>query len=422
MLNKRFLIIGFVLISSLRIQAMECEELQLQDSMPSKGFTYSPKSIYVDEENKTTYLHQVARLHKEDCQSALEKFLNLGCSLNDKNFYGQTPLHVAIIWGNISFIQNLFKFCYENSLNYNQLDLNTKDFNDNTGKTAFERCVDKWYLECNKNIDLDNFQKYADILVMFLHVYNTNIDPSYFPLHQLVSQSKIVFEKIKRVLDLISVEYLNLQDSYGETIAHKAARYGHDDLLKYLIESKANINIFNKVGRTPLHIAVLHNNFNIVDVLSKNRDCDVFLKDKINKTALDYAKAAIIFYTIVNEKELGYTDFHKWAKYAKPGNINALLNCKENLAKIQTTNGKLTPLHVAAINDKNFAAQAIIKNITENNQETNISSLILNLKDDYGNNPVFVAIACSSTKTSMQILSAVEDRYNKLLEDLEDCD
>ena len=77
---------------------------------------------------------------------------------------------MAIIWGNLNFIQNLFKFCCENSLSSNQLDLNTKDFNDNTGKSAFERCVDKWYLECNKNIDLDNFQKYADILVMLIQI------------------------------------------------------------------------------------------------------------------------------------------------------------------------------------------------------------------------------------------------------------
>lgn len=48
----------------------------------------------------------------------------------------------------------------------------------------------------------------------------------------------------------------NQTDRTGETALHLAARYARSDAAKRLLESSADANVQDNVGRTPLHAAV----------------------------------------------------------------------------------------------------------------------------------------------------------------------
>lgn len=55
---------------------------------------------------------------------------------------------------------------------------------------------------------------------------------------------------------LLKVHDPNARDSYGESPVHKAARGGHQNVVKYLRENwGANVRLKNSAGLTPLHLA-----------------------------------------------------------------------------------------------------------------------------------------------------------------------
>lgn len=50
---------------------------------------------------------------------------------------------------------------------------------------------------------------------------------------------------------------INAQDLYGNTALHLAASKGYKEVVRYLVEDdKIQLNVFNKEGLTPLHLAV----------------------------------------------------------------------------------------------------------------------------------------------------------------------
>jgi len=61
----------------------------------------------------------------------------------------------------------------------------------------------------------------------------------------------------------------NAQDNYGDTPLHDAAKFGHTDVAKIALKNpKTNRNIKNKEGKTPLDIAKLHGKKDLVTMLS----------------------------------------------------------------------------------------------------------------------------------------------------------
>lgn len=61
------------------------------------------------------------------------------------------------------------------------------------------------------------------------------------------------------VSELLKCQYRNLdaKNEDGQTAVHVASRLGQDDILKKLIESKADINCRDIAGYTPLHVSNL---------------------------------------------------------------------------------------------------------------------------------------------------------------------
>ncbi len=69
---------------------------------------------------------------------------------------------------------------------------------------------------------------------------------------------------------------------------HSAASKGNLDIIKYLVENNADIEIKNKTGQTPLIIASMNNQLDILDYLLE-RKADTETKDNDMMTALHWA-------------------------------------------------------------------------------------------------------------------------------------
>ncbi len=90
-------------------------------------------------------------------------------------------------------------------------------------------------------------------------------------------------EGFKALID--SLENVNIQDKYGWTPLHLAIRRGREEMVRYLIEEKnANINIQDKSGWTPLMEAIMDDFSNIVKYLVE-KGADLTIANKRGVTA-----------------------------------------------------------------------------------------------------------------------------------------
>ncbi len=69
----------------------------------------------------------------------------------------------------------------------------------------------------------------------------------------------------------------NQTDRTGETALHLAARYARSDAAKRLLESCADANVKDNMGRTPLHAAVAADAQGVFQVNYKNTDYIQFI-------------------------------------------------------------------------------------------------------------------------------------------------
>ncbi|CAM9652718.1 unnamed protein product [Ascophyllum nodosum] len=107
-------------------------------------------------------------------------------------------------------------------------------------------------------------------------------------LHHAVTD----MEERHRVLQalLAAKAQVNIRDAGGNSPLHIACRYGHVDIVKNLIKYNANTGSRNEELMTPLHIASLNLRIKIVSVLLKeNKGAMVDAEDARGCTALHYA-------------------------------------------------------------------------------------------------------------------------------------
>lgn len=83
---------------------------------------------------------------------------------------------------------------------------------------------------------------------------------------------------------------IDMRDSAGNTLLHRAAQHGNTEIIQYLLEAKANIHHANFQGKTPLHSAVEYKQEQAVQTLI-NAKANCAHKDRDDKTAFDTARA-----------------------------------------------------------------------------------------------------------------------------------
>ncbi len=80
---------------------------------------------------------------------------------------------------------------------------------------------------------------------------------------------------------------IHARDVYGAMPVHEAARNGHEESLKILIRYQANFNAVDMDGNTPLHLAADDHHLRTVKYLVKK--CEIDPKNKQGKTPLGMA-------------------------------------------------------------------------------------------------------------------------------------
>jgi len=76
--------------------------------------------------------------------------------------------------------------------------------------------------------------------------------------------------------------------SDGATALHKAAEYGNAEVVKILVDAKADVDVQERHGYTALHYAIMHGHTEIVKILVDAK-ADVDVQERHGDTALTYA-------------------------------------------------------------------------------------------------------------------------------------
>lgn len=183
----------------------------------------------------------------------------------------------------------------------------------NINKELFELIknhkYDEFKKQINKDIDLnlhdDNNNTLIHYAIIFnqediiklLLSYDCNIDYIdvdgktilYYPIKYGYNNIlKIIVDNSKHI---IGVPINDFKDINNNTPLHYTALYNNIDAFNILSNINPNINIVNNEGNTLLHIAVINNNINYINLLLKNKDIKVNL---LNDQGLSVLHIAII--------------------------------------------------------------------------------------------------------------------------------
>jgi ankyrin repeat protein len=129
----------------------------------------------------------------------------------------------------------------------------------------------------------ENFEDYNphDLMIMFpderLELFLEEIE------------KPISKQNLNLVRDLINLGTINTQDARGRTPLHWAASRGQVEIVRMLIDAKANLNLQSITGDTPLHWATLYGQEKIVKMLI-DAGADLNVQDEEGYTPLHYIK------------------------------------------------------------------------------------------------------------------------------------
>ena len=168
-----------------------------------------------------------------------------GADIHVRDIQGLTILHYAAILGNFEVVKYLIE---------------KKGFDPNVKSLNNETPLHRASVSCN--LEIIKYlveEKGVDV--------NVKNDKGSLPIHY-------------SVLGNVFNSYLSLLS--GEETSKSSCK----DVVEYLIEKGNDINAKNKLGLTPLHIAVLAKNMNMVEYLVK-KGAEVNVKDNMGRTPCD---------------------------------------------------------------------------------------------------------------------------------------
>uniref|UniRef100_A0A8C2KZS5 Neurogenic locus notch homolog protein 1 n=1 Tax=Cyprinus carpio TaxID=7962 RepID=A0A8C2KZS5_CYPCA len=166
----------------------------------------------------------------------------------------------------------------------------------------------------------------------------------------------------------------NQTDRTGETALHLAARYARSDAAKRLLESCADANVQDNMGRTPLHAAVAADAQGVFQILIRNRATDLDARMHDGTTPLILA-----------------------TRLAVEGMVEELINCHADPNAIDDS-GK-SALHWAAAVNNVDAAVVLLKNGANKDLQNN--------KEE---TPLFLAAREGSYETAKVLLDHLANR------------
>lgn len=251
-------------------------------------------TAYID---KITSIEYMEKKSQDKADKRIKSMRKQKVDFNKTNEKGETLLHQYIpyfndykgaTWGHYDYMKNL-EFV-KALIKSPEVDINKQDNNGNTplhialkGKEI--RIVSA--LLDNPGIDLNRVNKNGEsIYSVFMQNLRKIADLDYG--HNLVFSHDQI-DNISKFLSSPSLN-VNMRDKNGNTPLHLATDSHNIDLISTLLKKhKADINLKNNDGDTPLHLAIKNDNTAVVNALLKAPDIDVNIINNDGKDAFDLA-------------------------------------------------------------------------------------------------------------------------------------
>ena len=94
---------------------------------------------------------------------------------------------------------------------------------------------------------------------------------------------------------------VNQVDEYGQTLLHKAAMEGDVDCIRVLFKHGAEVNIKNRDGWPPVHLALTHGNLSSMVYLI---ECGAKMEEYTQMRIVEYRKVEKLSRTVYKEEEI----------------------------------------------------------------------------------------------------------------------
>lgn len=249
----------------------------------------------------------------------IEMLLNFGSDINSSLKNGKTPLHLAVDCGHVGNVEILLK--------YNPNVNSSCTIDNEEGHTALHFAAK------------GTKEEIVEMIINTGANINASTKSGMTPLHLAVENG--ILNNVKMLLkykpDINCV--CTLENEKGYSPLHFAAKGTNKEIVKFLLNSGAEINKNTENGLTPLHLATKYGRVDIVKIL------------------LIYNPEVNYLHTSVNEE--GYTPLHFAAKGSNEKIVEILLN-SGSFINARNVNGK-TPLILAVENDQVKIVKVLLK-------------------------------------------------------------
>jgi ankyrin repeat protein len=343
-------------------------------------------------------------------------------ALNKESF---SPLMKAIYSGNIQRVKDQLKrsenLNYKDENNWSALHLTTHP--DSSGGDALQANIAILLIKAGANINIlgpqekttldkaisNHRQRVADVLL----TENTDISIK-DETGKTALMTAVQTENLDILKKLTTSETVNTQDNYGWSALHfisyrlsKKEDLLQNEIVDFLIQSGANINLQNRNGFTPLHLAIKNSAQYTSQALIDN-GADITLKDKNGQTPLMHAvrggDISLIKNIIVLPQNLDAKDNNGWTAFHFLFE-NEILRSDEKQAEIARllinagadiniqTNDKSSALHLAIERNYQFVTQVLIKAKAAPSLRNNKNMTPLMVAVQSGNLPIVKKLA-----------------------------
>jgi ankyrin repeat protein len=180
----------------------------------------------------------------------------------------------------------------------------------------------------------------------------------------------------------------------------EAAENGASGWVQSLLSRRANPNVQDGFGNTPLHWAVIKNHKNVAEVLVRNENINLEVQDMEGTSALHLAaqinRIDIAEVLLDHDADLEYIDECAWTALhwaASEGHIDFVKMLIERGASLIAENGDgRSPLHLAAENGHTAVVKLLIESGAELHAEDYTRAIPLHLSAENGHRDTTVCL------------------------------